>query len=338
MGLQKKKWSVVVLVVFCMICWSFSEYEKDDFSEDTPISDVLLDLGVHLPEHARPNADEATIKRGYELVHNGRTIGPDGKKSKYISKYFNCTSCHNQVQEDPILNTIDPDARLEFAVEKGLKFLPASTFYGIANRESWFNDDYYKKYGDLVIPANKSLAEATQLCAKVCSSGRCLEDWELEAILAYYWSLQLKLKDLNFSESEKTLLMNASDKEETIAMLKGKYALRSPATFGEKPYNYLEGYMSIKGNADKGKQLYKLSCMACHQAGGVSDITFDYSSLTFQKFLRQIDKSGNYNLYEIIRHGTYADKGKPRYMPLYPKERLSDQQVEDLRAYMKSAS
>jgi len=336
--MHNRKWSVVFLLVFCVLCWGFNKNKSIEYSEETAISVILHELGEPLPKHARPDADEATIKRGFELVHEGRTTGPNGKKSKYISKYFNCTSCHNQVQEDPILNTLNPESRLEYAIEKELKFLPASTFYGIANRESWYNDDYYKKYGELVKPANNSLAEATQLCAKVCSSGRYLEEWELEAILAYYWSIQVRVKDLDLNESEKAQFKNPTNKEESISMLKRKYALKSPATFGEHPSNFRVGYSNLEGNSERGKQLYKLSCMACHQAGGVSDITFDYSPLTFQKFLRQIDKSGNYNLYDIIRHGTYADKGKPRYMPLYPKERLSDQQVEDLRAYMKSAS
>ena len=46
-----------------------------------------------------------------------------------------------------------------------------TTFYGITNRETWYNDDYYKKYGDLVKPANENLVEAVQLCAMECSQG-----------------------------------------------------------------------------------------------------------------------------------------------------------------------
>lgn len=327
-----------MLLLFCALAWGFNKADQPQFTEETPLSDILVQLGVPLPIHARPEANEASIKQGYDLVHFGRTVGPDGKKSKYISKYFNCTSCHNQVQENPVLSDFSPEARLEFAVENNLKFLPASTFYGIANRESWYNDDYYKKYGDLVKPANKSLAEATQLCAKVCSSGRYLEDWELEAILSYYWSIQIKLGDLALTAEEMSKLLNPGQNKEVLEMIQSKYALRSPATFGDLPTDYEKGFGLKEGDPLKGEAVYKLSCMACHQDGGVSDITFDYNRLTFQKFLRQITKSGNYNLYDIVRHGTYTELGKPRYMPLYPKERLSDQQIEDLRAYMESAA
>ena len=39
-------------------------------------------------------------------------------------------------------------------------------------------------------------------------------------------------------------------------------------------------------------------------------------------------------LYEIVRHGTYADTGHRAYMPNFTAERLSNAQVEDLRAYV----
>ena len=331
---QSTTLGIIGLLLLCVFSWSFSAMKKNAVEPSMTISEALKVFGEPYPEHARPNADSATIQRGYELVYLGRTTDPNGRQSKYISKYFVCTSCHNQVQEDPVLNQMDPEARLNFAVENELKFLPASTFFGIANRESWYNDDYYKKYGDLVKPANKSLAEATQLCAKVCSSGRYLEEWELEAILAYYWSIQVSLKDLDLSEDEWKELINSADTEKAIAMLKSKYALKSPATFGELPQAMDKGFSTYTGDPKKGEQIYRLSCMACHQDGGVSDISFDYSKLTFNKFLRNINKNHPYNLYQIVRHGTYTDQGKPRYMPLYPKERLSDKQVEDLRAYM----
>ncbi|MEQ8907857.1 MAG: cytochrome c [Vicingaceae bacterium] len=321
------------LLTICTLFWGFSKQVTNSLSADSTVSEALVFLGGTLPDHARPEADSATIRRGFELVHQGRTIGPDGKRSKYISKYYFCTSCHNQVQEDPVLFEMNPETRLEYAAKNDLKFLPASTFLGIANRESWYNDDYYKKYGDLVKPANKSLAEATQLCAKVCSSGRYLEEWELEAILAYYWDIQLKLGDLGLTKQEWAQLNSSQNKQDARALLKSKYALRSPATFGDVPADKSKGF-SYSGDPKKGEKIYSLSCMACHQEGGVSDVSFDYSKLTFQKFLRNLDHTDAYNLYEICRYGTYADKGKPRYMPLYPKERMSDKQLEDLRAYI----
>ena len=48
--------------------------------------------------------------------------------------------------------------------------------------------------------------------------------------------------------------------------------------------------------------------------------------------------SGSTAKYEMDKSSTRLKidsiDGKPRYMPLYPKERMSDQQLEDLKAYV----
>ncbi len=313
---------------------SFNVNEKS--ISEAFVGDVLISLGEESPKHARPNASEELIKQGFELVHLGRTTGPNGKQSKYISKYYVCTSCHNTSIEDPDLSKADPEARLDYVDENSMKFLPGSPLYGIANRESWYNGDYYKKYGDLVDKARNSLAESTQLCAKVCSSGRYLEDWELEAILAYYWSTQLKVSDLGLSEVELGKIVGGDlENKEKVALIKSKYLQDSPATFGDLPQRMDLGY-PFEGNPEKGKKIYELSCQTCHSEGGVSGMVLDQSKVTFQKFKKNLLKNTDYNLYQIIRHGTYAESGKPRYMPLYTKEKLSDQQVEDLKAFILS--
>jgi len=331
----KKRALILILGLLLLGNLSWKADQNQERTKETSIWSLLNDYGEELPDHARPNATEETIQRGYDLIHYGKTTGPDGKTSSYISKYYVCTTCHNQNREDPDLNIFNPETRLDYVAQRGMKFLQGTTFYGIANRESWYNEDYYLKYGDLVKPANKSLAEATQLCAKVCSSGRYLEDWELEAILAYYWNNQIKLGDLDLTSEElnKILSSNSGKHPELISLLKSKYAAYSPATFGDLPADKSKGY-AYEGNPEMGKKIYQLSCQSCHSFEGVAGMTLDDSKLTFQKFKRNIEKKGLYNIYDISRHGTYVDKGKPRYMPLYPKERLSDKQLEDLRAFI----
>ncbi len=328
--------SIIVLFIgACIINLSWVPFSESTWTKDSPIWELLNELGAKLPDHARPEANQETIQRGFDLINYGKTIGPNGKKSSFISKYYVCTSCHNQDREDPDLKVFNPDTRLDYVAERKMKFLQGSTFFGIANRESWYNGDYYLKYGDLVKPANKSLAEASQLCAKVCSSGRYLEDWELEAILAYYWNNQIKVSDLELTKEELKTLQSSSkgNNEELIQLVKSKYALYSPATFGEKPIDPEKGF-SNKGNPLNGEKIYELSCQSCHSYEGVAGMMLDNSKITFQKFLRNIDHNGAYNIYEISRHGTYVGKGKPRYMPLYPKERMSDQQLDDLKAFI----
>ena len=307
-----------------------------NWNDNTPISEILHFYGEDFPSHKPKEVNEEILKRGRDLIFEGRTIGPDGKKSKYISKFYVCTSCHNPNQEDPNLAIFDPEARLDYVASKDMKYLPGSTFFGIANRESWYNDDYVLKYGALVEPASKSLAEATQLCAKVCSSGRYLEDWELEAILVYYWDNQIKLGDLALTDSEMKKITEGEkgNNPELIELIKSKYAQTSPATFGKTPKDYSEGY-GLVGRPEEGKKIFELSCQACHQDGGVAGMTFENNQLLFKKFERHLTKKTDYNLYDIIRHGTYAADGKPRYMPLYPEEKISNQQLEDLVAYVK---
>lgn len=81
-----------------------------------------------------------------------------------------------------------------------LPFLPASTFYDEYNKRHWYNGDYSKKYGSLVVPTRDTLINAIQLCAVQCSQGRPLENWELRSILHYYKSIEYKMNDLNFTE------------------------------------------------------------------------------------------------------------------------------------------
>ena len=77
--------------------------------------------------------------------------------------------------------------------------------------------------------ANKSLKESIQLCATVCSAGRELKDDEMEAILAYFWTLEVKVSDLNLSKSELDVLNNAiqsdNNKEEAINLIQSKTRL-----------------------------------------------------------------------------------------------------------------
>ena len=81
-------------------------------------------------------------------------------------------------------------------ISGNINFYIGNGEWGIVNRESWFNDDYVKKYGEEAHAAQKSLRDAIQLCSRECSQGRELTEEEMKAVLAYVWSLQLTLSDL----------------------------------------------------------------------------------------------------------------------------------------------
>lgn len=334
-----KKLLIIGLFVALGGLLAFTHLQPVAWDKNTPVSELLLAWGDGLPGHALAEVDPVKVRLGMQLVNEGRAT-VDGGKSAFISKFYVCTDCHRLGREDPILTQHDPEARLRLAIEQKDAFLQGTTFWGIVNRETFYNDDYKLKYGDLVDDARHSLEGSIQLCAKECSSGRYLKDWEVEAIIHYYWTLQLTLGDLDLSDADWRGINSSSrntDHTKDVELLKAKYAQKSPAHFGDWPEDTSSGY-AVAATPDPviGKEIYERSCQTCHRKYGCSQLILEQDKLTYAKFARHLGKNTKYNLYEIIRKGTYAELGHPQYMPMYPKERMSDWQIECLRAFMES--
>ena len=337
---MKKVFLLPAIFAFLGISSASLEPDPTDptWEPSSPVQELLEYLGEPKPIHTG-EFDSAMVKQGEEIVKVGKTIGPDGKRSSYVSKYYACTSCHNLEREDPDVRVSDPEARLAYVKEKGLPFLQGTTFRGIVNRESWYNDDYVKKYGDEKIEiAHESLRESIQLCAIECSQGRPMEDWEIEAVLAYYWTLEWKLGDLDLSEEDYALLnqvlLTDQDKEAFRVWIKSLYLQTSPAHFYDAPYDKKKGYKGLTGNPTVGKDLYELSCLHCHKPGGVSHHILENDRDSFRHLKKMMAKDSHFSLYQLVAYGTYAIPGHKPYMPHYPEERMNKQQVEDLRAYI----
>lgn len=316
---------------------SFFSIEVAYTSKDK-VAAILKDLGESPQAHDAKFTQEQIIK-GEEIVKYGRTENANGKRTSYVSKHYVCTTCHNIEKEDPDLRISDPEARLPYVKAKGIPFLQGTTFKGIVNRESWYNDDYVKKYGDEKIElAHENLRESIQLCAIECSQGRSMKDWEIEAVLAYYWDLQFDLEDIEFGVEDlhrlNTERNDPAKRDELISWIKSFYLQKSPAHFYDSPSDKKVGYPDLVGNPEKGKDLYELSCLHCHKDGGVSHYVLDNNTLSFKDIKRTIPKNSHFSLYQIIPYGTYAIPGHKPYMPHYPLERMNLQQVEDLRAYV----
>ena len=315
--------------------------KTDNWNKNTPLYDVLIDLGEPKPKHYIKPTDEQ-VKQGEQLVKKGWAMTPEGKRGKPVSKYYLCTTCHNLEREDPDLRKADPVARLPYVKKAGIPFVQGSPFWGIVNRESWYNDDYVNKYGDEKIEiAHKDLRESIQLCAIECSQGRPMKDWEIEAVLAYYWALEYKMSDLDLTEDDwKKLKKEGQKKNNHEALrewLKTYYLQTSPATFYDAPKDKKAGYQGLaKADPRSGKDLYDLSCIWCHNPeNGVSHYILDDSRKSFQHLNRMMFKDSHFSLYQIVAYGTYSIPGHRPYMPHYPEEKMSKQQVEDLRAYIK---
>lgn len=316
--------------------------ESETSRGNEKVLDIIKSIGAETPLHfiSKNQLDSAKVVEGRNLVTQG-FLKPKNKKTFETrqSKHFVCTDCHNIQREDPDLTQSNPETRLSYVAEKGINFLPATTLYGTVNKKHWYNDDYFKKYGDLVVPARDTLENAVQLCAVVCSQGRPLTEPEMESVMHFLNSIGYELNELNLSDSEKTHLAKAiskptnANKEDALRILKPKFLDYSPATF-MNPQSIEERGLGEKGNTLRGKQIYELSCMTCHQEGGVTNYKLNNEKLTFKHLKFWSGTHKTFSVYDITRKGTYSKNGYKPYMPNYTKERLSDQQLEDLMAYI----
>lgn len=311
----------------------------DQLLSGEAVADVLLQLGdepvSHYPDTTLKGV---SVEAGRGIMLTGFAPAPDGGKTNKQSKHYVCTACHNIQKEDPDLSVSDPQARLEYARDNGLPFLQGTALYGAVNRTSFYNGDYEQKYGSLVEPARDDLREAIQLCATECSQGRALEPWEMESVLAYLWTIGLKMDDLILSDEEKAQISQAlNGKGNTVAaiqLIKSKYLSGSPATFVAPPEDRKAGYEVDTTDVENGRLVYELSCLHCHENERYSFFRLDDSKLTFQHLAKHFPRYTEYSVYQVGRYGTSPVPGSKPYMPNYTLEKLSHQQMEDLRAYI----
>jgi hypothetical protein len=293
---------------------------------------------------------------GKELYFNCHVakppVGP--APSKPISEFYKCTHCHNHQREDRVLSKQDPEDRFAMilesppvkeapdALDAPLRLQPGSTMWGAVNRESFYNDSYAiyhrLKVGDRVMNP-QSLEDATQVCCTYCSVGRLAEEWEILSLLAYFWSLEVKLSDLDLPISVGSELaavlqappsqrdpVQAAKARKTIQQL---YLTRAGDEFTAMPKELKTDSQGpypdkaqFKGEAGIGKKLYAVACDHCHGEGKPNESAG-------ADLVRNLAKYHN-----ILAHGTQQDA--EAYMPMFARQRLSRQQIADIQAYLKS--
>lgn len=326
----------VIILAILLTLFGFASREQK-LPGDFPVYKLLEAFGdTPLPHKANLTIEGVSAERGRDIVIEGMSEVA-GRKSRRQSKHFTCISCHNIQREDPDLANPSAEARLAYVSEHDMPFLQGSPLYGIVNRRSFYNGDYDKKYGDLVKPTRHNLREAIQLCAIECSQGRKLRDFELESILAYLWTIDLKLNDLLITDDEMNIIQHAFDtgekKGEAMRILRSKYLDASPATFLDPPADRKTGD-GLTGDARNGALIYKHSCQYCHFEHRNSFLLLDNTKMTFQHLLHKAGTYDPHSIYQVIRYGTPPKGGKEAYMPQYTKEKMTDQQMADLRAYI----
>ncbi len=324
-----------ICITILMASWGYGNYTSVVLEGDMTVSSLREKLG----EDLSAKKPDLTIKGvsaevGKGLFETGFAKKPNGGKSKRQSKHFVCTSCHNVKREDPDLTVSDPQARLMYTARDSMPFLQGTTMYGAVSRETYYNGDYDKKYGKLVSAARHSIRGAIQLCAVECAQGRSLKDWELESILAYLWTIDLKVSDLDITQVQKdTFADDLIENEIKLSLLKSKYLLGSPAHFILPPADRKAGTGHM-GIASNGKLIYENSCLHCHYRKKYSFLHLDKSKLSFKYLKRKAPTYHNHSLYQVVRWGVPTKSGKRSYMPQYPVEKMSNQQLSDLMSYI----
>lgn len=332
------------ILLACGLLVSWNDFDRPllDVTEETPVQEILEQL-TNTPSPNAINPDIlSSAEQGKELVHQGYTSKNTWGKTRKQSKHFVCTSCHNVTKEFENTTENDPQKRLDYAVEHDLPFLQGSTFYGIVNRTSFYNGDYFKKYGDLVVDARHDIRKSIQLCATECAQGRALADWEIESILKYFWTLQYRVKDIKLNEESKDLVSNAmkgmASKERAADEIKAHYLDYSPASFVEPPVPRKGGREGYQGDPKNGEHIYNLSCLHCHKDQRYSFFNLDNTRLSYRQLARNLKKYNHLSMYQVVRYGTPPVYGKKAYMPHYSLEKMSHQQMEDLRAFVLEAA
>lgn len=289
------------------------------------------------------------VRWGKELVETARVSDPPegSAPSQPLSERYRCLHCHNVQREDVRLTVQDPEtrerlirqlapadpARLDAAT---VRLTTGTTLWGAVNRESFYNG-HYARYRNQTLadgrPMNPyRLADAIQVCCRFCSGGRYPTEWELDALLAYHWELELRLRDLDFPAADLEAVLaglNSGHASEVVAarmQVRRKLLTVSAATKGAVPLRsegdtdfYADG-SRISGDARRGKLVYESACACCH--GNV------INSLSGKALLMD-----DRRFHHFVREGTERDG---LYMPLFTLERLSRPQVADVRAYLRS--
>lgn len=318
-----------------------SAAEPFEWTQKTPVQDILVDLGEPLPNHALdPEVERELAAFGEALFHRGTGVDPrSGQRNEDpLSAFFTCAACHATSLEDPDVRVSDPVRRLDLLRGTNGPLRVGTTLYGTVNKRGWYNGSYQSKYanakteaGVTVRDAGVSLRAAVQVCSELCSQGRPLSATETDALLAYLWTLEYRWRDLRLTPEETAAVERANERgsadDDVRRTLRGAYLERSPATFEREDVEV----DTKRGDPARGTQLFRAACLPCHGTPSAGRRAPSRKRLEEPVDLRFDLEDGT--LVRTVRHGKLP-KGdrKQRYMPEFTLERMSPRQLEDLAA------
>ncbi len=355
--LNKPMFYAVILIVFGLLFLSTlrplplnaERHRRENkplyFNDSTRLWEVLYKFGKIIMNLTDPKkgGDES---KGRDLVYNGYTTDESGRKTAKNGD-LPCIACHTVQAEYEDLGVIDPEKRLAYADSMQLPFLPGTPFYGIVNRIYFFNNDYQKnfphpKYQELLKKGHKDLRTAIQACNRVYAHGRELEEWEVESILTFLWTLQLHISDIKLSQDDIRQINEALETDKNtsraINLLRDHYPEVYPATLPPPiSLNDRKRTSPVLNNFTNGRRVYERSCLYCHgEEHKYASPKLNLEQSTFQFLKKHFDDTtSRYSIYEALRYQPKPARSlRNSRSPHFTKERLSDKQIQDLRFYI----
>lgn len=308
-----------------------SELQPGTLTDTTPLSDFLSLLGAESKPRFPGTDDPGLVAAGREMIYKGRLPNSQGEK---LSEYFYCADCHSAEREQRLLSPHgDAQATVDFSIENDLPLLPASTFAGITDRVAYFESGTTDSL-EIEAKPKSDLESAVQFCSTALARGRELNPVEMQAVLAYLFSLEWRVGDLGFRGADlaelKRRSLNRREHNTIVEDLQKRYPLRALRIRGDLPTESKSGYPSVKEtNPERGHQIWSKACLHCHGAEGASQHFFGNRVSTWRKLLSLFEDG---TAYRHIREGSGSENGV--YMPPYPVNKLGEQEIEDLRAYI----
>lgn len=312
-----------------------------EITDETKVWSVMSGLGKVNVNALYKNPQHDVIK-GEQLVTKGVTVDFQGRTTPKTSPKLTCIACHTLEPEHPIFGTMDPQSRLEHADSAGLAFLPGAPLYGLVNRVAFFTDDYQKdfqhKHQQALKDGHRNIRLAIQACNKVYAKGRTLDNWEIESILSYLWTLELQMGDLKVPDTivsiiEQSIATNLNGSK-AVNLMRRYYPEVYPATLvAPIPREKRPEVSPVLNSYQNGKRVYRLSCLHCHAGKRFSNFKLDRSQKTFNFLKKHLDTDSRYSIYDALRYSP-GSKANRSNIPHYTAQRMSDQQIQDLRFYI----
>ena len=194
-----------------------------------------------------------------------------------------------------------------------------------------------------VAPENVTDEELNLLTEKIR-----LEELKKNQDAAFHGAIDLQLEKINGQIEQSSIQRNAAETNKKLLDQITSNVKILAGQSGSKVQEFVsDDKKTAKENIDEyinqkdedGKYIFDNGCLHCHGMGkDITNFEFDTDKLTFSFLNSKLEKNNHFTIPYIVRKGTYTVSGRRQYMPQYPLEKMSDNQLFDLIGYVNSES